>query len=68
MDAKMKIRGTDVESETTIGDYKEVGGLLLPHAMEASQKGAPQKQKMLIKKIELNVPLDDARFKLPTAK
>jgi outer membrane lipoprotein-sorting protein len=68
MDAKMKIRGTDVESETTIGDYKDVGGMMIAHAMESAQKGAPQKQKMTIKKVEMNVAIDDARFKMPTAK
>lgn len=65
MDAKMKIRGTDVDSTTTIGDYKEVGGMMIAHAMESSQQGAPQKQKMTIQKVELNVPIDDARFKMP---
>jgi hypothetical protein len=68
MDAKMTIRGTDVDSTTTIGDYKDVGGLMFAHAMESSQQGAPQKQKMTIQKIELNVPIDDARFKTPVAK
>jgi outer membrane lipoprotein-sorting protein len=68
MDAKMKIRGTDIESETTIGDYKEVGGMMMAHAMESSQKGSPQKQKMTIQKVEVNIPIDDMRFKMPTAK
>jgi outer membrane lipoprotein-sorting protein len=68
MDAKMKVRGTDVENETTIRDYKDVGGLMIAHAMEAVQKGAPQKQKIIFQKIELNVPIDDARFKMPTVK
>jgi outer membrane lipoprotein-sorting protein len=67
-ESKTKIRGTDVESESTIGDYKEVGGLMFPHALESGQKGAPQKMKMTIQKIELNVPLDDARFKMPVVK
>jgi outer membrane lipoprotein-sorting protein len=68
VDAKMKVRGTDVESTTTIGDYKEVDGLMVAHAMESSQKGSPQKQKMIIQKIEVNIPIDDARFKMPAAK
>jgi outer membrane lipoprotein-sorting protein len=68
IEAKMKIRGTDVENVTTVGDYKEVGGLMIAHAMESSQKGSPQKQKMLFSKIELDVPIDDARFKMPAAK
>jgi outer membrane lipoprotein-sorting protein len=68
IDGRMKIRGTDVDTVTIVGDYKEVGGLMIAHAMESSQKGSPQKQKMIIKQIELNVPIDDVRFKMPAAK
>jgi len=64
-EGKTKIRGTDVEGEGTIGDYKEVGGLMIPHAMESGQKGAAQKMKMTIQKVELNIPLDDSRFTMP---
>ncbi len=67
-EGKTKIRGTDVEGESTIGDYKEVGGLMFPHAIESGQKGSPQKMKMTVQKIELNVPIDDARFKMPVVK
>ena len=68
VEGKTKTRGTDVESESTIGDYKEVGGLMFPYAMESGQKGSPQKQKMTLQKIELGVPLDDAQFKMPVVK
>jgi outer membrane lipoprotein-sorting protein len=67
-EGKTKIRGTDVEGESTIGDYKEVGGLMIPHAVESGQKGSPQKMKMTIQKVELGVSMDDARFKMPAAK
>ena len=67
-ESKNTVRGTDVEGESTIGDYKEVGGLMFPHAMEQGQKDNPQKMKMTINKIELNVPIDDARFKMPVVK
>jgi outer membrane lipoprotein-sorting protein len=67
-EGKTNIRGTDVEAESTIGVYKEVGGLMFPHAVESGQKGSPQKMKMTIQKIELNVPIDDARFKMPVLK
>jgi outer membrane lipoprotein-sorting protein len=67
-EGKTTIRGTEVEGEGTVGDYKEVAGLMVPHAMESGQKGSPQKMKMTISKVELNVPLDDARFKMPAAK
>lgn len=67
-EGKTKIRGTDVEGEGTVSDYKEVGGLMIPHAMESGQKGSPQKMKMTVQKVELTVPIDDARFKTPVAK
>jgi outer membrane lipoprotein-sorting protein len=68
VEEKSTVRGTDVESETTIGDYKEVGGLMFPFAVESGQKGSPQKMKMTVDKIELNVPIDDAPFKMPVVK
>ena len=68
VEEKSTVRGTDVESETTIGDYKEVGGLMFPFAVESGQKGSPQKMKMTVDRIELNVPIDDAPFKMPVVK
>jgi hypothetical protein len=62
---KRKIRDTEIEAETTMGDYKEVGGLMIAHAMESGAKGIPQKQKVVIEKVELNVPIADARFAMP---
>lgn len=67
-ESKTTVRGTDVEGEGTSGDYKEVGGLMFAFASEQGQKGSPQKMKMTIAKIELNVPVDDARFKMPVVK
>jgi hypothetical protein len=63
--SKRKIRDTEVEAETTMGDYKEVGGLMMAHAMESGAKGMPQKQKVVIQKVELNVPIADQRFAMP---
>ena len=39
--------------------------MLFPHSIDSGQKGSPQRQKMTIEKVELNVVLDDARFKMP---
>lgn len=64
-DGKRTVRGSELETETTIGDYKEVEGLMLPHSFEAGAKGRPEKQKITIEKVELNVPLDDSRFRMP---
>jgi outer membrane lipoprotein-sorting protein len=67
-EGKRTIRGTEREFETTLGDYKDVDGLILPHSMEAGSKGSEQKQKIMIEKVEINPVLDDARFKMPEVK
>jgi outer membrane lipoprotein-sorting protein len=67
-EGKRTVRGTERESEQTIGDYKDVRGLMIPHSMEGGIKGQPQKQKITIEKIELDVPIDDSRFAMPAKK
>jgi hypothetical protein len=64
---KRTIRGSERETETTLGDYREVNGLMFPFAIASSTKGSPQQQKLTIEKIELNVPVDEASFKMPAA-
>jgi hypothetical protein len=64
-ESKRTIRGTDHEFESTIGDYKEVSGLLLPHSIQSGAKGRPEKQSIVVDKIEVNPVIDDARFKMP---
>ena len=63
--SKRKVRDTEIETETTLGDYKEEGGLMIAHAIEGGAKGSPQKQKIVIEKVEFNVPLADERFSMP---
>ena len=65
MVSRRKVRGTEMEAETSMGDYKDVDGLMIAHAMESGAKGVPQKQKVVIEKVELNVPIADARFAMP---
>ena len=67
-EAKRTVRGSEVETESVSSDYKEVGGLILPHTVQQGAKGQPQKQTITVDKIELNLPIDDARFKMPEAK
>ncbi|HMD99938.1 MAG TPA: hypothetical protein VKM93_21745 [Terriglobia bacterium] len=62
------VRGNVVETETALGDYKEVDGLTFPFSIESGIKGTEQKQKITIDKVELNAPVDEARFKMPAAK
>ena len=66
-EGKAKRRGTEMEVESLFSDYKDVDGYMQPFSMEQGAKGMPQRQKMTFSKIELNVPLDDARFAMPAA-
>ena len=60
--------GQNVEIRSKIGDYRNVGGVMLPHRFEASASGVPQTQALEFEKIELNVPIDDSRFAMPKSK
>ncbi|MGO8983372.1 MAG: hypothetical protein ACLPHI_16885 [Terriglobales bacterium] len=64
-ETKRTVRGTEQDVESSLGDYKEVNGILFPFAVESGIKGSPQKQKLTISKIELNLPEDDSIFKMP---
>jgi hypothetical protein len=68
VEGRTMIRGTEQLSDTLLGDWKEVGGILMPHSIDNGQPGAPVRQKMTFDKIELNVPLEDARFAMPVKK
>jgi outer membrane lipoprotein-sorting protein len=59
------VRGTERDFESSIGDYKDVDGIIFPFAVESGIKGTDQKQKITISKIELNAPADDAIFRMP---
>lgn len=65
VDTKRIIRGAEREYETALGDYKEVGGWFLPFSIETNAKGSQDKSKVVYAKIEANVPIDDARFRMP---
>lgn len=67
-EGKRTVRGSEMETEMSVSDYKEVEGLMIPHSFESSAKGRPEKQKITIEKVEMNVPLEDARFKMPEVK
>jgi hypothetical protein len=67
IESKVMVRGAESEFETSLGDYKEVAGVYLPHSIESSLKGSPNKSQITFEKIEANVALDDSRFKQPTS-
>jgi hypothetical protein len=68
LETQTLIRGEVQESETYYGDYEKVNGLYYPFAVEAGQKGDPNRVKYTVVKIEANVPVDDALFTMPAAK
>src|SRR5262245_55238156 len=65
IESKRMVRGAEREVETSLGDYKEVAGVYLPHSVESGVKGSPNKSQITFEKIEANVALDDSRFKRP---
>ena len=65
VETKRMIRGAEQEFETSLGDYKEVAGVYLPHSFESGVKGSPNKSKIDFDKIEANVDIDDSRFRAP---
>lgn len=67
VDGKSKVRGQEVEAETTLGDYKEVGGLIFPFSIQSKQKGAPGGVSITFDKIEVNPDLPASRFEMPPA-
>jgi hypothetical protein len=62
------IRGTVQYTETYFGDYEQVKGVYYPFAVETGDKGSASRIKFTVDKVELDIPLDDARFSMPAAK
>jgi hypothetical protein len=60
-----QIEGKGEEFETLVGDYRTVAGLVFPHLIEVGPKRGDDRQKFIFDKIEVNVPIEDARFAMP---
>jgi hypothetical protein len=57
--------GAYEEVETDLGDYEQAGGVFVPTSIEVGSKGAPDKQVVVIDKVEANLPVDDSIFHFP---
>ena len=57
--------GESAEVVTTFGDFRPVGGVVFPHSIRNSAKGRDDSLEVIVEEAELNVTLDDARFKMP---
>lgn len=67
-ESKRTIRGQEIESTLSIGDYKEVEGLMMAHSLDsamASGQGPGGGFNMTIENVELNPDLSDERFAMP---
>lgn len=67
-EAKVKRGDQEIEIEGSLGDYKEVDGIVLPFSIEQRPKGAPAGSMITIEAIELNAAIDDALFAMPAKK
>lgn len=59
--------GTTMTVETEMSDYRPVEGIMMPHALKTSINGMATGS-IVVEKIELNVPIDEAQFKMPAPK
>lgn len=61
------IRGAVQYRDTLFGDYDKVSGIYFPFALDTGEKGDPNRVKLTVEKIEVNIPLDDSLFSLPAS-
>jgi hypothetical protein len=61
------IRGAVKESVIECGSYKQVAGVYMPFTIEVGRKQSAERSKITFDKIEPNVTLDPAEFKMPAA-
>lgn len=55
----------DVEVAVRLGDYKKVGGVLVPHSTTVTVQGLEQSVK--VREMQVNVEIPDEKFALPEA-
>jgi hypothetical protein len=60
-----KIDGKDFPWESYFRDFRDVSGLKYPFLIESSSPGTQASQKITADKVEINIPIDAARFGKP---
>lgn len=58
-------QGMELEVESTLGDYKEVAGVMMPHSLTQAAEGAPGPVSFMFEKVEVNIDLPADRFTMP---
>ena len=65
VEKQLFIRGSIRESATEYGSYKPVNGVMFPFSIAEGSKNDPDSRaKISIRKIEINMPVDDGDFKM----
>ena len=59
------VRGVEGETEVDPGNYGKVDGVLMPFSIESGDRGGPKNFRIVLSKIEVNVPIDASLFKIP---
>lgn len=62
---KVSFHGQPVNLMIKMSGYKAVNGVQFAHALDVTMEGTPIDQQITIDKVEINVPVDDARFLMP---
>jgi len=65
IETERNIRGAIQYGETLLGDYEKVDGVYYPFAVDSGEKGSQFHMRIAVEKVEVNVPLDGARFTMP---
>lgn len=65
--SKVERMGIVMEIETTIGNYKDIDGLIFPHSI-ATKMGEMGSQEITINSIVINEEVDDSLFTMPAKK
>lgn len=65
--ATRKMMGNDMELETYVSDFRPEGGVMMPHVIDSKSDGNSVMM-LTLQKVETNVAIDDAVFKMPAAK
>lgn len=59
------MRGRDIVVDRVFSDFRNVGGILYPHAFTYPARDRKSALKARVTSVEFNAPLDDAHFKIP---
>jgi len=65
VDSTRQLKGLNLKIETTFSDHKKTDGVLFPRRMEIAVEGRPQRERVVVDRVEINPVLSDALFERP---